>query len=159
MPTPQALHSSSINPANLVELQVLTQVITQLQSSNDIAGTIPYLAKIVQIVNNQNLSKPTTQLPKYYQQLNQLRLVQADAYSQLAEAYFHTHQFIKCESNLLASVRIWEKLVQHGNVSEDLKPRLKQAYVMLKACYEDMGKGQLAQHMEIKLSRISSDDA
>ncbi|KAI8070176.1 hypothetical protein BDF21DRAFT_425143 [Thamnidium elegans] len=159
MPTPQSLHSSSINPANLVELQVLTQVITQLQSTNDIAGAIPYLAKIVQIVNNQKLVKPSEPTANYYQQLNQLRLVQADAYSQLADAYFHTQQFIKCESNLLQSVRIWEKLVQHGNASEDLKPRLKQAYGMLKTCYEDMGKGQLAQHMEIKLNRISSDDA
>ncbi|KAI9360687.1 hypothetical protein BD770DRAFT_384628 [Pilaira anomala] len=156
MPTPQQLHSSSINPANLVELQVLTQVVAQLQSNEDIRGSIPYLAKIVQILENQKLEKPKGDQDKlgYYKQYNQLRLVQADAHAQLAEAYFKTQQFISCESSLLKSVKIWEKLVQHGNVTGDLRPQLTQAYIQLQESYEAMGKAQLAQHIENKLARL-----
>lgn len=155
-PPPQSLNSSSINPANLLEIQVLTQVIADLQSKNDIKGSIPYLAKIVQIIDNQKLVKPSRDEPKdaYYKQFNQLRKVKADAYSQLADAYFHTQQFIICENTLLVSVKIWEKLVQHTN--EDCTLQLKKGYEQLKTCYEDMGKLQLAQHIENKLDRLEA---
>jgi hypothetical protein len=155
-PSPQSLHSSTVNPANLLELQVLTQVATQLQCNNDIRGSIPYLAKIAQIVDNQKLARPAREEPQdnYYAQLNQLRKVKADAYAQLADAYFKTQQFVLCESSLLSSVKIWEKLVQHTN--EDLSVQLKAGYKQLKACYEAMGKTQLARHMETKLSKLVS---
>lgn len=154
---PQSLHSNSINPANLLEIQVLTQVINELQSKNDIKGSIPYIAKIAQIIDNQKLERPAREegqekLEHYYQQLNQLRKVKADAHAQLADAYFQTQQFILCESSLIQSVKIWEKLVQHS--SEDFSVPLKKGYLQLKACYEAMGKNQLAQHMDTKLSRL-----
>lgn len=155
---PQSLQSNSINPANLLEIQVLTQVINELQSKNDIKGTIPYLAKIVQIVDNQKLDRPSrdegqAKLDHYYQQLNQLRKVKADAHAQLANAYFQTQQFILCESSLILSVKIWEKLVQHS--SEDFSVQLKSGYSQLKACYEAMGKNQLAQHADNKLAKLA----
>jgi hypothetical protein len=154
---PQSLRSSSINPANLLELQVLTKVITQLQSNNDIRGSIPYLAKIVQIVEHQKLDRPSdpTKQSHYYQQLNELRKVKADAYAQLADAYFQTQQYILCESSLLVSVKLWENLVRHDALQETGALRL--AYEQLKICYEQMGKIQLAQHMETKLSRLTGE--
>lgn len=157
-PQPQALRSNSVNPANLVELEVLTKIVTQLQNNNDIKGSIPYLAKIVQIVANQRLERPASaseDKQHYYQQLNELSKVQADAYAQLADAYFQTQQFITCESNLILSVKIWERLVKHDPASvETTKLRLKTAYKQLSEAYEAMGKTQLAQHMEIKLERL-----
>jgi hypothetical protein len=155
---PQSLHSNSVNPANLLELQVLTKVITQLQSNNDIRGSIPYLAKIVQIIDHQKLDRPNRdedaiKQQHYYRQLNELRKVKADAYAQLADAYFQTQQYVLCESSLLVSVKIWENLVRHDALQET--SALKLAYEQLKACYEQMGKTQLAQHMETKLSRLS----
>lgn len=157
-PQPQALRSNSVNPANLVELEVLTKIVTQLQNNNDIKGSIPYLAKIVQIVANQRLERPASaseDKQHYYQQLNELSKVQADAYAQLADAYFQIQQFITCESNLILSVKIWERLVKHDPASvETTKLRLKTAYKQLSEAYEAMGKTQLAQHMEIKLERL-----
>lgn len=157
-PQPQALRSNSVNPANLVELEVLTKIVTQLQNNNDIKGSIPYLAKIVQIVANQRLERPTSaseDKQHYHQQLNELSKVQADAYAQLADAYFQTQQFIACESNLILSVKIWERLLKHDPASiETTKLRLKTAYKQLSEVYEAMGKTQLAQHMEIKLERL-----
>jgi hypothetical protein len=158
-PQPQALRSNSVNPANLVELQVLTKIVTQLQNNNDIKGSIPYLAKIVQIVSNQRLERPTSasedKQQHYYQQLNELSKVQADAYAQLADAYFQTQQFITCESNLILSVKIWERLLKHDPASIEItKLRLKIAYKQLSEAYEAMGKTQLAQHMESKLERL-----
>ncbi|KAL9541094.1 hypothetical protein PS6_010461 [Mucor atramentarius] len=144
-PQPQALRSNSVNPSNLVELQVLTKIVTQLQGSNDMKGSIPYLAKIVQIVANQRLEKPSPAAPdeskqRYYQQLNELS------------------KFITCESNLILSVKIWERLLKHDPASIDtITPRLKAAYKQLNEAYEAMGKTQLAQHMAIKLDRLSSD--
>ena len=155
MPPPQSLQSKSVNPSNLLELQVLTQVVTQLQANKDVRGSIPYLAKIAQIVENQTLVKPTEKegLDHYYQQLNQLNKVKADANAQLGNAYFQTQQFILCESVLLRSVKLWENLVQH--TTENFNPQLKASYQQLKTCYESLGKTQLAQHMDIKLSKVS----
>jgi hypothetical protein len=153
-PTPQSLRSSTVNPANLVELQVLTQVVTQLQSKDDILGSIAYLSKIVQIIENQRLDKPNGNKEHYYQQFNQLRIVKADAHAQLADAYFKTQQFILCESSLLTSVKIWEKLVQHND--QDFSTQLKHGYGQLKTCYEAMGKNQLAQYMDTKLCHLTS---
>lgn len=154
-PTPQSLNSNTVNPANLLELQVLTQVATQLQSNNDIQGSIPYLAKIAQIVDNQKLDRPPPEEPQenYYQQFNQLREIKADAYAQLADAYFKTNQFVLCENSLLSSVKIWEKLVQHSK-GEDFTRQRRAGYEQLKACYEAMGKTQLSQHMETKISKL-----
>lgn len=153
---PQSLHSSSVNPANLLELQVLTKVVTQLQSDNNIRGSIPYLAKIVQIVEHHKLDRPdrndATKKQRYYQQLNELRKVKANAYAQLAGAYFQTQQYVLCESSLLVSVKIWENLALHDALQDTGVLRL--AYEQLKASYEQMGKTQLAQHMETKLSRL-----
>ncbi|CEP14659.1 hypothetical protein [Parasitella parasitica] len=158
MAQPQSLQSNSVNPANLVELQVLTRIVEQLQTNNDMKGSIPYLAKIVQIVANQRLEKPsptTKDKQHYYQQLNELSKVQADAYAQLAAAYFQTQQFISCEANLILSVKMWEKLLRHDPASIDTtKLRLKAAYKQLAEAYAAMGKLQLAQHMEAKLERL-----
>lgn len=153
-PTPQSLHSSSVNPANLVELQVLTQVVSQLQSQGDVKGSIPYLSKIVQILENQQLEKPSDgNKEHYYQQFNQLRRVKADAHAQLGHAYFETQQYLMCETSLLTSVKIWEKLVQHHDV--DFGMQLSCAYEQLKSCYEAMGKTQLAHYMETKLCHLT----
>ncbi|KAI8644983.1 hypothetical protein BD408DRAFT_412459 [Parasitella parasitica] len=158
MAQPQSLQSNSVNPANLVELQVLTNIVAQLQANNDMKGSIPYLAKIAQIVANQRLDKPslaTNDKQHYYQQLNELSKVQADAYAQLADAYFQTQQFILCESNLILSVKMWERLLRYDPASTDTtKLRLKAAYNQLAEAYKAMGKLQLAQHMEIKLKKM-----
>lgn len=164
-PKPQALNSSSVNPANLVELQVLTKVITQLQNNGDIRGSIPYLAKVVQIVDNQKLDKPDPetlktdnyQRQKYHKQLNELRKVKADAYANLADAYFHTQQFVVCETSLLISVKIWEKLKQYEpNEIEASNAHLKAAYQQLLEAYEAMNKPHMAQHMANKLSKLDN---
>jgi hypothetical protein len=157
---PQSLTSSSINPANLLEIQVLTQVIVQLQNNGDVKGSIPYLAKITQIIDNQKLDKKPLKsegkekLNGYYKQLNQYQKVKADAHAQLADAYFKTRQYMLCESTLLFSVKIWEKLVLHTN--EEFTLQLKGGYEQLKVCYENMGKLQLAQHIDNKLIKMKN---
>ncbi|KAI8097977.1 uncharacterized protein B0P05DRAFT_522811 [Gilbertella persicaria] len=157
-PAPQTIISSSINPANLLELQVLTNITSQLQSQGDIQNSIPYLAKIVQIVESQRLGEKPTEPEKrqgYYKQFNELRKIKAEAYAHLADAYFKTQQFVQCESSLLISVKIWEKLVQHEpEEAEHSNKQLQIAYKQLYACYKAMGKTQLAEHIQTKLSRL-----
>ncbi|KAI7900998.1 uncharacterized protein BX663DRAFT_553635 [Cokeromyces recurvatus] len=162
---PHSLNSSSINPANLLELQVLTKVIGQLQSNGDIQGSIPYLAKVVQIIDHQQLDRPSREVmqtdPKrkaaYYEQLNELRKVKAEAYAQLADAYFKVHNFISCETYLLFSVKIWENLIEHERLRIDssYEERLKIAYKQLLDAYEAMGKSNLAYHIKVKLKKLT----
>ncbi|KAI8982213.1 hypothetical protein BDF20DRAFT_912408 [Mycotypha africana] len=160
---PEALHSKTVNPANLLELQVLTKIVTDLQKrkqKDGIRGSIPYLAKIVQIVENQTLEKPSLsasqqEKDKYYKRLNELRKVQADAYAQLADAYFRTQNFILCESNLSIAVKHWEKLLEHDASSvKYCQTRLKDAYEQLAEAYEQMGKENLAQHMKTRKAKL-----
>ncbi|KAI8147941.1 hypothetical protein BJV82DRAFT_575087 [Fennellomyces sp. T-0311] len=124
------LQSQHINPASLVELRVLSQVADQMQKEDDIKGSIPYLAKICQIVDNQHTKDKVS--------LDQIR---AQAHAQLADAYFKSHQFIQCEATLTIAVKIWEK-------SNSSRQQLLNAYGLLKACYETMGKQKLADYMD-----------
>ncbi|KAI8372154.1 hypothetical protein BD560DRAFT_395328 [Blakeslea trispora] len=152
--SPQAIISSSVNPANLLELKVLSSIVSQLQDQGDVGQAIPYLAKMVQIVDSQRLDpKPTDpeRRPAYYQQFNELQKLKAESYSQLAFAYLATHQFIPCESWLTSAVKVWEKLVRHD---PSLVESLTVAYEKLIECYLAMGKNQLAQHISTRLQKL-----
>lgn len=149
---PQSLYSHSVNPVHLLEIQVLSQVVHQLQSKNDIRGSIPYLAKIVQIIDNQRLEK-TNNRDLYFRQLNEYRKVQSRAHFDLAEAYFKTHDFILSEASFSIAVKNWEKLMEHEEQAE-VKELLSKSYDYLKTCYEAMGKDQLAYFAEVKKNKL-----
>ncbi|KAI8350346.1 hypothetical protein EDC96DRAFT_519641 [Choanephora cucurbitarum] len=151
--SPQTIISSSVNPANLLELKVLSNIVSQLQEQGDMGQAIPYLAKMVQIVDSQRLEKPTDPQNKtpYYSQLNELQKLKADAYSQLAFAYLKTHQFVQCESWLTSSIKLWEKLIRYDPQGQ---PSLMVAYEALIECYMAMGKDHLAQHIQTRLCKL-----
>ncbi|KAG1462068.1 hypothetical protein G6F46_001091 [Rhizopus delemar] len=149
---PQSLISNTVNPANLLEIQILSNIITELHSKNDIRGSIPYLAKIVQIIDNQKLERGSDK-DRYYRQLNEYRKVQSRAHFDLGEAYFKTQDFISSEISLSIAVKSWEKLLKYENTVE-FKKDLSIAYDYLKICYESMGKHQLAQYMESRKAKL-----
>lgn len=144
IPPPHFLVSKSMNPASLQELQVLQHVATRLQNQGDVKGSIPYLAKICQIVDNQ---RPE---PEHRDAMDTVR---AQAHAQLAEAYFKTFQFTLCESQWMLALDIWEK-----RVSDDasLRESLLHAYDQLKSCYETLGKTQMAHYMDKRKSKLLS---
>ncbi|KAF7725887.1 hypothetical protein EC973_009219 [Apophysomyces ossiformis] len=158
-----ALSSQSVNPANLLELQVLAQVVVDLQNKNNIRGSIPYLAKIAQIVDNQRLTKPqgTTDAEKsrYEKQSIELNKVKADAHAQLADAYYRIGNYVNAEASLSFSVDIWEKLLQrqtqqNANEEADIRAFLLKAYDRLKECYEVLDKQKMASYMEARKSKL-----
>ncbi|KAI8876088.1 hypothetical protein K501DRAFT_262735 [Backusella circina FSU 941] len=153
MVQPQTLISNTVNPANLLELQVLSKIVQDLDNKNDIKGAIPYLAKMTQIVDNQAITKPTDQakLPNYHLQMNELSKTKANAHAQLAEAFYKTHDFMQCESSLTVSIKIWEKLVRHDT---SIIPLLTSAYDRLKLCYEALGKNQMANNIESRKTKL-----
>ncbi|KAI9323085.1 hypothetical protein BX666DRAFT_2021848 [Dichotomocladium elegans] len=150
MPTePYQLHSHNVNPASLVELQVLSKIAAQLQASGDVKGSIPYLAKICQIVDNQQADSTRS-----------LDLVRADAHYQLGGAYFRANQFQQCEASLMISVKLWENHQRRQPKQEkgekSFFDRLSSSYDMLATSYESLGKQQLAEQMgkrKLKLSQ------
>ncbi|KAI9270527.1 hypothetical protein BDA99DRAFT_534639 [Phascolomyces articulosus] len=126
MTSPHYLQSQHINPASLVELQVLSKVATEMQLQDNVKGSIPYLAKICQIVDNQQTDSKKA--------MDQIR---AQAHVQLADAYFKSHQFVQCEASLSIAVKLWEKS------RLDNQQHLASAYDQLKACYETLEKYKL----------------
>ncbi|KAG0169992.1 hypothetical protein DFQ28_002720 [Apophysomyces sp. BC1034] len=159
MASAYALNSQSVNPANLLELQVLAQVVIDLQNKNNIRGSIPYLAKIAQIVDNQQLTKPSgtseEDRHRYEKQKNELDKVKADAHAQLADAYFKIGNYINAEASLSFSVAIWEKLLQRQQQDvPDIRSFLLKAYDRLKECYEIMDKQKMATFMEARKSKL-----
>ncbi|KAI9027155.1 hypothetical protein CLU79DRAFT_717207 [Phycomyces nitens] len=142
--------------SNLLELQVLTQVVVQHQAKNDIRGSIPYLAKIAQIIDNQRIVKPTIDSCQstYDIQTRELAKLKADAHSQLADAYFKTANHVQCEASLTLSVKIWERLQKDQTNNADIRPLLLNAYDQLKECYEALGKPSMAKHMETRKTKL-----
>ncbi|KAG1451415.1 hypothetical protein G6F56_008095 [Rhizopus delemar] len=146
---PHTLNSNTVNPANLLEIQVLSKIVTELRTKKDISGTIPYLAKIVQIVDNQKIEKDHN----YHRQMKEYRQVQSRAHFDLGQAYFETHQYTSSETYLSMAAKTWENLLKYENMLE-LKDCLHVVYDYLKTCYESMGKNQLAQHMESRKTKL-----
>ena len=140
MTPPHYLQSQYINPASLVELQVLSQVATGMQQQGNVKGSIPYLAKICQIVDNQRTdNKPG---------LDQIR---AQAHSQLADAYFKAQQFVQCEASLNLAVKIWEKA--KTTTTTDY---LLSAYDQLVGCYEALGKSKMIEYMQQRKAKLTT---
>ncbi|KAI9482530.1 hypothetical protein BDB00DRAFT_879127 [Zychaea mexicana] len=137
--SPHYLQSHYINPASLMELKVLSQVVTQMQQQGNVKGSIPYLAKICQIVDNQQTQdKKKTALDP----------VRAQAHAQLADAYFKTQQWVQCEASLTLAVKIWEKDRDSNATS------LAHAYDQLIPCYETLGKQKMAEYMEQRKAKL-----
>ncbi|CAO3703833.1 unnamed protein product [Rhizopus stolonifer] len=111
---PHTLNSNTANPANLLEIQVLSKIVAELQTKKDISGTIPYLAKIVQIVDNQKIEKDQN----YQRQMKEYRQIQSRAHFDLGQAYFETHQYTSSEIYLSMAAKTWENLLKHENMLE-----------------------------------------
>ncbi|KAI8377792.1 uncharacterized protein BYT42DRAFT_571716 [Radiomyces spectabilis] len=158
MPSPHALGSQSINPSKLMELEVLSQVVSTLQAKNDFKASIPYLAKMAQIVDNQQIgpsspSSPSSQTPEQRrQQQYLLDKLKADAHARLADAYYKTGRFIESEASLSLSVKLWETLMSKGY--DDVRPLLMKAYDSLGQCYEALHKPQMVKHMQTRKQKL-----
>lgn len=157
MTTSYSLRSTSINPANLIELELLSQIVTERQSANDICGSIPYLAKMAQIIDNQRLeetlaaSSPQQQQQQQRQQRQTFRLLQADAHRQLGQAYMKTGQYIQAEASLSITIQRLESLMKDDTTATShtiIVNQLIEGYDLLKECFELLGKPHMVQGME-----------
>ncbi|CAO3633761.1 unnamed protein product [Cunninghamella blakesleeana] len=169
MNAPYNLQNTSINPANLMELQVLSQVVLDKQKQNDIKGSIPYLAKMTQIIDHQQLS--TTKQHKKQKddgnyddnignnvddmndQKEKERLLfslQAEAHKQLADSYLKTGQYIQAEASYTISTKRLETLCKKNNEKPNNETRLEliQIYDNLIECYQMMNKPHMVRGIE-----------
>ncbi|KAI8340166.1 hypothetical protein BC941DRAFT_419597, partial [Chlamydoabsidia padenii] len=157
MTTPHSLRSTSINPANLLELEVLSRIVSEKHTNNDVRGSIPYLAKMAQIIDNQRLEKGST-----LQQQQALSTLQADAHRQLGQAYMNTGQYTQAEASLTNSTKKLEYLLKGGgdnNNNKMITNQLLQGYDLLKECFEVLGKPHMVQGMENrKLKYMTKDE-
>ncbi|CAO3597866.1 unnamed protein product [Absidia cylindrospora] len=149
MNAPHSLKSTSINPANLIELEVLSQIVSEKQNNNDIRGSIPYLAKMAQIIDNQRLEQVTDN-NEQQQRIQQRTLysLQADAHRQLGQAYLGTGLYTQAEASLSITIQRLESLLKDNNGSTDTVLQLLQGYDLLKECFQVMNKPHLVQGME-----------
>ncbi|KAG2219099.1 hypothetical protein INT45_005830 [Circinella minor] len=145
MTPPHYLQSQYINPASLVELQVLDQVVTGMQQQGNVKGSIPYLAKICQIVDNQHTDNKTA--------LDQIR---AQAHAQLADAYFKAQQFIQCEASLNLAIKIWEKATNTKSPETTTINYLLSAYDQLIECYEVLGKSKMIEYIKQRKTKLTT---
>ncbi|KAI9303296.1 hypothetical protein BJ944DRAFT_268658 [Cunninghamella echinulata] len=172
MNTPYNLQTTSINPANLMELQVLSQVVADKQGKNDIKGSIPYLAKMTQIIdhqqipkqngnnknnnisdkNNNDNSNSNNNNPQSNKKEQQRILfsLQADAYKQLGDAYLKTGQYIQAEASFTMSTKRLELLCKKNDVRPNNETRLElmELYDKLIQCYQYMNKPHMVRGIE-----------
>ncbi|CAO3628248.1 unnamed protein product [Cunninghamella echinulata] len=166
MNTPYNLQTTSINPANLMELQVLSQVVTDKQGKNDIIGSIPYLAKMTQIIDHQQIPKQNDDNNNnnssnncnnnnslQYNKQEQERILfslQADAHKQLGDAYLKTGQYIQAEASFTMSTKRLELLCKKKNIkpNNETKLELIQLYDKLIQCYQYMNKPHMVRGIE-----------
>ncbi|KAI7862392.1 hypothetical protein BDF14DRAFT_100405 [Spinellus fusiger] len=129
-----------------------------LQDNTNIKGSIPYLAKMVQWVENQSITKVVdadeAQRSLYQKQTLQLSLLKADAHAQLADAFFKAKNHVQCEASLTFSIKIWERLMKQKESPQEIPLLLSNAYDQLKECYEVLGKTSMACHIETRKIKL-----
>ena len=147
-PQPQQLHSQTLNPASLMEINVLKRVAMEQQKTN-VRASIPYFAKICQIVDNQR-SPDDDPMP--------LNIIRADAHAQLADAYYKVQNWIQCEASLMVAVKIWERMLEMPEETDGKMTaltRLGNAYDLLRICYGSLGNSRLAELMDKRKSKLA----
>lgn len=147
-PQPQQLNSQSLNPATVMEINVLKRVAMEQQKSNP-GASIPYFAKICQIVDNQ---RPPENDPM------RLNIIRADAHAQLADAYYKVQNWIQCEASLMVAVKIWERMLETPEETDGkmtARTRLGEAYDILRICYDTLGNRRLAEMIDQRKSKLA----
>lgn len=127
---------------------MLKRVAMEQQKTNP-GASIPYLAKICQIVDNQ---RPPENDPM------RLNIIRADAHAQLADAYHKVQNWIQCEASLMVAVKIWERILETPEESDGkmtARTRLGEAYDILRICYDTLGNRRLAELMEKRKSKLA----
>lgn len=150
-----------MEPLVIIELQSLTNAANKKKEEGNIAASIPYLAKIVHILDTQTPKRNTTQNNQKAAQ--SLELMTIDARREFADALFKTHQFTESEVQIGLVCKSLEKYLRKLDPSESdilgIESKLLASYDAWADCYENLGNAFLAskiQQRKQKLVRIKT---
>ncbi|OZJ05210.1 hypothetical protein BZG36_02431 [Bifiguratus adelaidae] len=142
---PSVTQTALFSPEIATQLTVLTQHVRKLQSGPEtFAQSIPYLAKIVSLLENQPVGTTTGQTDRDRKGRDWL----IKAYLDLGSARLYIDDTIKAEHDL----KICLDLLRKASVAQDknyaYKDRTLVVTKLLKECYEKLGRQEMMQQME-----------
>ncbi|KAG2180003.1 hypothetical protein INT43_003790 [Umbelopsis isabellina] len=134
-----------MDPIKVLELQSLTKVANEKKENEGVEASIPYLAKIVHVLDthtsqlSQNTTTPSIQAIEH---------MAIYARKDYADALFATHRYTECEVQMGLVCRTLERYIKREDIADDsrrdLQSKLLVCYPRWADCYENLGNSHLA---------------
>lgn len=146
-----------MEPITIIELQSLTNAANAKKTEGNLAASIPYLAKIVHILDTQTSKCRATQ--DIQNTAQSLELMTVDARREFADGLFRTYQYTESEVQMGLVCRSLEKYLRKLDPKESdslgIESKLLAGYDAWADCYENLGKGFLATKIRERKQKLN----
>jgi hypothetical protein len=144
-----------MEPSTFIELQALTNAANSKKQEGNLAASIPYLAKIVHLMDTQ-ISKQRSAQDKSLTLT--LELMAVDSRTDFANALFQTHQYAECEVQTGLVCKFFERYLKKPDLSESerngIESKLLVEYDAWADCYENLGNSFLADKIRKRKEKL-----
>ncbi|KAJ2963125.1 hypothetical protein NQZ79_g1832 [Umbelopsis isabellina] len=144
-PDSKVSFSVLMDPIKVLELQSLTKVANEKNKTEGVEASIPYLAKIVQILDTHSSQRSQNNTASTIQAIEHKAI---DARKDYADALFATHRYTECEVQMGLVCKTLERYLKRGDITDDLRRDLQSkllvCYPRWADCYENLGNSHLA---------------
>ncbi|CAM0139592.1 hypothetical protein VKS41_004589 [Umbelopsis sp. WA50703] len=146
-----------MDPIKVFELQSLTKAANEKKKTEGIESSIPYLAKIVQVLDTQvsqrHLDKNT--ITPAIQAVGHMVI---DARKDFADALFAAHRYTECEVQMGLICKSLERYITREDITDairgDLESKLLACYRRWADCYENLGNSHLASKIRQRMQKF-----
>lgn len=144
-----------MDPIKVLELQSLTKVANEKKKTEGVEASIPYLAKIVQILDTHTAQRSQNNTTSIIQATENMAI---DARKNYADALFATHRYTECEVQMGIACKTLERYIKRADIADDLRRDLESkllvCYPRWADCYENLGNSHLASKVRQRTQKL-----
>ncbi|KAG2179433.1 hypothetical protein INT44_006279 [Umbelopsis vinacea] len=149
------LTCNAMEPNTLIELQALTNAANGKKREGNLTATIPYLGKIVHLLDTQTSKQRSAQDKSMTQTLE---LMGAEARIDFANALFQTQQYAECEVQTGLVCKFFERYLKKPDLNQSerigIQSKLLVQYDAWADCYENLGNSFLADKIRKRKEKV-----
>jgi hypothetical protein len=151
----QVLHLHAMEPTTIIELQGLTNAANAKKYEGNLAASIPYLGKIVHLLDTQTSRQRSAQDISMAQTLEHMA---AEARIDFANALFQTQQYAECEVQTGLVCKFFERYLKKPDLNQSerngIQSKLLAEYDAWADCYENLGNSFLADKIRKRKEKL-----
>lgn len=149
------LTCNAMEPNTVIELQALTNAANAKKREGNLAASIPYLGKIVHLLDTQTSRQRSAQDKSMAQTLE---LMAAEARIDFANALFQTQQYAESEVQTGLVCKFFERYLKRPDLDQSerngIQSKLLTEYDAWADCYENLGNSFLADKIRQRKEKL-----